>query len=160
MERSVRSVVVLVVVLASLLPVAAGHARDAAAVAAARSWGLIGVWSLDCDRPASDQNGRFGYRVRGDGMLEHYRDVGKGLETFDLLSARIVADSGHLELVLDMPSFKQQRRYAVAKDSEWRMRAMSNANVETGKYSIRDGTFVANGKATPWLLRCSDLHLN
>jgi hypothetical protein len=31
---------------------------------------------------------------------------------------------------------------------------MSNRNVDTNEYSVRDGKFTANGNATPWQTRC------
>jgi hypothetical protein len=115
-------------------------------------WGLIGSWRLDCSQPASRSNGDLKYIVRN-GMLFHDREFGDARDSNPVVAATAKSD-GTLELTVNFPGLSQTRQFAFVKGSDGRIRAVSNRNVNTDEYSIRDGKFTANGNETPWQTRC------
>ena len=118
----------------------------------ASRWGLLGTWRLDCSEPSSRSDGALRYVV-GDGKLFHDRESGDVRDSSPVMSATAKAD-GSIEIVVNLVSFSQTRQSSVVKGSEGRIRAVSNRNVDTNGYSIRDGKFTANGNDTPWQTRC------
>jgi hypothetical protein len=118
----------------------------------ASAWGLIGIWRLDCSKPLSRDNPDLAYRVRG-GKLFHDRDFVGSKDSSPVITATKKADGG-LELVVEFTSLGETRQFAFVKGSDGRIRAVSNRNVNTNEYSIRDGKFTSNGRTTPWQTRC------
>jgi hypothetical protein len=158
--RPVRVVVVIAVAmlwfgLGSGLGSQMGQAKSKTAASVAEAWGLLGVWSIDCAKPADGDNNRFSYRAGADGGIEHDREIGGNDQGLRILSAKIGA-SGEIELLIDLPAFGQKRIFALQKGSDGRIRAISNYNVATKDYSVRAGTFVGSGKPTPWQTKCGN----
>jgi hypothetical protein len=118
----------------------------------ASRWGLLGTWRLDCSAPVSRSDGELQYVVRG-GKLFHDREFGDVRDSGSVMSATRKAD-GSIELVVNFVSFSQTRQYSMIKGGDGRIRSISNRNVDTNEYTIRDGKFTANGNATPWQTRC------
>jgi hypothetical protein len=141
------------VAFALLLVVVAGQAAQAQTTAeVARKWGLVGTWRLDCVQPRSQSNPDLNYVVRG-GKLFHDRDFGNNQDSSAVMTAVVKADKS-LEIVVKFDSLKQTRQFALMKGPDGRIRAVSNRNVDTNEYSIRDGKFTANGGTPPWQTRC------
>ncbi len=148
MQTGARLLVVgLFAVLAGVQPVFAQTVAQTAS-----SWGLIGTWRLDCSRSLSRDNPDLSYTVRG-GKLFHDRDFGDAKDSSPVNTATRKAD-GSLELVVSFGSLSQTRQFSFIRGSDGRIRAVSNRNVDTDEYSIRDGKFTSNGKSTPWQTRC------
>lgn len=121
-------------------------------VQTASKWGLLGTWRLDCSTPMGKTNPNLAYVVRG-GKLFHDRDFGDARDSNEIVLATTKTD-GTIEIVVNFASMSQTRQFSFTRGGGGRMRAMSNRNVNTNEYSVRDGTFTANGKATPWQTRC------
>ena len=140
-------------VLVTLAMFAAPGATPAeTTVQAASKWGLLGIWRLDCSKPMGRNNPDLAYVVRG-GKLFHDRDFGDTRDSNAVVLATTKAD-GTFEIVVNFASMSQTRQFSFFKADSRRIRAMSNRNVDTNEYSVRDGKFTANGNATPWQTRC------
>jgi hypothetical protein len=146
-----RSLAVLGLALVAAVTVS-GAALAQSTVEAARQWGLLGTWAVDCDRPASRSNTYLIYVAR-DGRLFHDRNFGDSRDSSPIPTATIKSDQT-LELVFDLQSISQTRQAVFLKSSDGRYRSMSNRNVKTDEYSIRDGKFTSNGEPAPWITRC------
>jgi hypothetical protein len=118
----------------------------------ASKWGLLGTWRLDCSTSPSRSDGALQYVVRG-GKLYHDREFGDARDSSQVMSATRKAD-GSLELVVKFDSLSQTRQFSFIKGSDGRIRAISNRNVDTNEYTIKDGKFTANGNTPPWQTRC------
>ena len=138
------------VLLAVLLRPEASLAQTIAETAS--NWGLIGTWRLNCGAPPSRSDGELKYVVRG-GKLFHDREFGDARDSSQVTSATRKAD-GSLELTVKFDSLSQTRQFTFMKGSDGRIRAVSNRNVDTNEYTIRDGKFTANGNTPPWQTRC------
>jgi hypothetical protein len=137
----------LLTVLAASEPL---HAQTAAETA--RTWGLLGTWRLDCNKPASRADGELQYVVR-EGKLFHDREFGDARDSSTVTSLVAKAD-GSIDVVVNFTSIGQTREFSLIKGKDGRIRATSNRNVDTNEYSIRDGKFSFNGASTPWQTRC------
>ena len=138
------------VLLTALATSEASLAQTAAETAS--RWGLLGTWRLDCSQPPSRSDGNLQYVVRG-GRLFHDREFGDARDSSTVLSAITKAD-GSIELVVNFVSISQTREFSLIKGRDGRIHATSNRNIDTNEYSIRGGTFTANGNTTPWQTRC------
>jgi hypothetical protein len=141
----------LVLVLVGVLAAAdAASAKTTANIAT--EWGLLGTWKIDCGVPASRSDPDLIYTVR-DGQLFHDRDWGDGRDSNPVVSTS-VTDKGGLEILVKFDSIKQTRQWISIKGDDGRLRTISNRNVDTGEYSIREGKLTANGNVTQWQTRC------
>jgi hypothetical protein len=124
-------------------------------VDAAIAWGLIGTWALDCSARPSGPNGYLTYERASSDQLVHKRDYGAIKDEHPIIEAKRL-DDGALELVFDFSALSppQQRRVIIERVSIDSIRARENQVVGTTNYSIRDGTFVHNGKPVPLQMRC------
>jgi len=61
---------------------------------------------------------------------------------------------GSLELTVKFDSLSPNRQFSFVKGGDGRIRAISNRNVDTNEYTIKDGKFTANGNTPPWQTRC------
>jgi hypothetical protein len=118
----------------------------------ASKWGLVGTWRLDCSKPVSSNDGALQYVVRG-GKLFHDREFGDRRDSNQVISATAKKD-GSIEVIITFAAFPQTRQFSLIKGSDGRMRAVSNKDVNTNEYTIKDGKFTANGNTTPWQTRC------
>ena len=90
--------------------------------------------------------------VKG-GKLFHDREFGDRRDSNPVTSATIRPD-GVLDIVIKYDSLSQTREMLFLKASDGRVRSISNKNLDTGEYTIKDGKFTANGNASPWQTRC------
>lgn len=145
------SLIALLIFLGSL---GAAQAQTVAEVAS--KWGLLGTWQIDCRAPVSRSNGAITYLVTG-GKLQMQRDFGgdknAGNDTNTIVAAARKPD-GTLEYTTVFPSLGQTRQQTDTKGSDGRRRALSNRNVDTNEYTIKDGKLVSNGTDSLWQTRC------
>ena len=119
----------------------------------ASHWGLIGRWSLDCSLPPDRHQGTvLAYQMTHRGGIVHRRDFGDANDENPVISANVSGD-GMLNLRVSFPSLKQTREYGLMMQADGTMRSMYNRN-EQNEYTIKDGTFTANGKPTPLFHKC------
>ena len=147
-----RPVVAIAVLVAVLCLAAAPPAFAQSNIDVATKWGLLGTWKVDCAKPTSRTNTESVYVVR-DGVIYHDRNYGDGRDTSPVQLATL-KPAGVLELTVQFIALKQTRQYLFTKAADGRKRAMSNRNVNTDEYTVRDGKFTANGNPTPWQTRC------
>jgi hypothetical protein len=147
---SARIRAIALVLLAVLAAPADSFAQTVAETAS--KWGLLGTWRLNCSAPASRSDGELKYVIRG-GKLYHDREFGDARDSSQVTSATRKAD-GTLELVVKFDSLSQTRQFSFIKGSDGRIRAVSNRNVDTNEYTIKDGKFTSNGNIPPWQTRC------
>ncbi len=118
-----------------------------------RTWGLLGTWATDCARPVSKENYRYTYAVRN-GRAFHDRNWGEGRDSMPIRAATIKPD-GSLVVVLYLEWLSHSREVVEVKSADGnRTRTLSNRNLKTGEYSVRDGKFMHNGEPTEWIDRC------
>ena len=120
----------------------------------ASGWGLLGAWRTDCGAPVSRSDGVYRYVVR-EGKLFHDREFGDAgtRDSSPVMSATKKTD-GSIEVVINFVSLSQIRSNSFIKGSDGRIRVISNRDVNTNEYSVRDGKFTWNDNATPWQTRC------
>ena len=154
MPRPAHVGVILSAFLVTLLLIPpSAHARTSTAAEIARAWGLLGNWGTDCSKPASPQNPRLSYRSERDGTIVHFRDFKTRRDSLKVLSLS-QTPGGMLELVIDFPALKHQRKLTVTKGADGRIRAYANVELGSGKFSVQDGVMLHTGKMTEWQSRC------
>lgn len=123
------------------------------AAQAAREWGLIGSWALDCSQPPNRGKGAvLAYEVQPGGRLMHRRNFGDVKDDNEVLGA-VVSDNGLLHLRVSFPGLKETREYGMMKQPDGTIRAMYNRNAKD-EYTIKEGKFTANGNPSPPQYKC------
>ena len=142
--------------LAILCLLTLAHDASAETVAqTARTWGLLGSWSLDCSlKPDRNKGTVLAYEIAGGDRVVHRRNFGDTTDESEVVSAEVSTD-GTLNLRVFFPSLKQTREYGLIMQPDGTMRALYNRN-EKREYTIRDGKFVANGNPTPPQHKCNN----
>lgn len=144
---------IIVLVFAALAVLATPVASLAQTVAeTASKWGLLGAWRLDCSKSPSRSDQDIVYVAR-EGKLFYDRDYGDGKDSSPVMSATTKPD-GSIEIVTNFASISQTRQFSMIKRSDGLIRAISNRNIDTDEYSVKDGKFTATGNDTPWQTRC------
>jgi hypothetical protein len=115
----------------------------------ARKGGLIGVWKPDCDPAAGYWASNF---VVHDGKLFSETDYGKSKVSDPVLSAH-VSDDGLVVLTIRLDDFHETHQMALRKQDTDHYRVIWNKNVDTGKYTVRDGEYDTGGKTVSFT-RC------
>jgi hypothetical protein len=117
-------------------------------------WGLIGAWSMDCQlAPDRNKGSLLAYEIAAGDRVVHRRRFGRTTDESEVVGAEVSGD-GMLHLRVFFPRLKETREYGFTMQPDGTMRAMYNRN-QKGEYTIRNGKFVANGKLTPSLQKCS-----
>src|SRR5712691_11919718 len=103
---------------------------------AARNWGLIGTWAVECSEPPSRTNIYLKYLVRS-GQLWHDREFGDSSDSNKVIDARIAAD-GSIEIRVHFAKVEppQTREWNFVKGPDGRARTMFSRNMK-GEYSIK-----------------------
>lgn len=122
------------------------------AAEAAQRWGLLGAWKPDCATPLSRSDGMQIFVVRGSALFLD-RDHGDVKDSNPIPQAVINRD-GTIDLTIVFEWAPQTRRNVMARRSDGRIRVITNWDVKTGDYSVRDGKLLHNGNAVPWVTRC------
>jgi len=140
------------VVTSALLAFAVSAASAQTAAEAAAQWGLLGTWKLDCSKQASTNDPDLIFVVR-QGRLIHDRNWGDGRDSSPVVSAGPSPDDG-FRVRARFDSLSQTREWIYTRGSDGRIRSVSNRDVDTDKYTVRDGVITANGNPTAWQTRC------
>ena len=142
----------LLIVLLGVLAAAAPASAETPAQAAAR-WGLLGTWRLDCTKATSQANQAFTFAVRNGQLFQDRHLGGDDRDSSPMTQAEVRSDGS----ILLTTVFSGGTRQAVfmKSDDGRRRRVMSNRDVDTDEYTIRDGLYVSNGQPTPWSTRCN-----
>jgi hypothetical protein len=148
MIAAVRVSVVVLVGIFAVADVASAKTIGSAAT----EWGLLGTWRLDCSALPSRRDAVLRYVMRA-GKLFHDRDWGDGKDSSPVLSASVTGEGG-LEVLVKFDSIKQTRQWTLVKGDDGRIRTISNRNVDTDEYAMRDGKLTVNGNTSLWLTRC------
>jgi hypothetical protein len=130
--------------------------RDATAseaADAARKWGLIGTWAVDCSVPPDKASPLIICAIGSGDRVLLRRDYGNRIDEQEVGSVEIAAD-GNLLMRTSFPSLKQIRESAIAMAPDGSIRAIYNRN-EKDEYTVRDGIYVANGSPAIALHRCA-----
>jgi len=120
-------------------------------VQAASRWGLLGSWRSACGAPLTEET-ELTYAVRN-GRLFLDRNYGDRSDSSEVASATTGAN-GSIDVVIVFSSISQTRLNSFIKDGNRRIRAMFSKDVNNGEYSIKDGVFTSDGRASSWLDRC------
>ena len=117
---------------------------------------LLGRWSARCADPASDKNPHIHFERTGSGTGAQFRvEFGSNRPSIDHVdSARLIRPG---EIALRTTSLGQgglSFDITLLKEPS-RLRAVRSLGSD-GKFYIRDGRIVYNGKVNPWQNRCSD----
>jgi hypothetical protein len=116
----------------------------------ARTWRLIGPWSLDCSlSPDRNKGTVLAYLIASGDRVVHRRNFGDTTDESEVVTAEVSGD-GMLNLRVFFPSLKQTREYGLIKQPDGTIRAMYNRN-QKGEYT--SGT--ASSPPTATLLRRS-----
>ena len=129
------------------------NATASGAADAARKWGLIGAWAVDCSVPPDKASPLIIYAIGSGDRVLLRRDYGNRIDEQEVGSVEIAAD-GNLLMRTSFPSLKQIRESAIAMAPDGSIRAIYNRN-EKDEYTVRDGMYVANGNPAVALHRCA-----
>jgi len=119
----------------------------------ATRWGLLGGWMLDCGKPVGPSNALLSFVVR-DGKVNHDRNFGDSRDSNPVVAAKL-ARNGMIDVSIYFSGLSQTRQIEWIKDPAGRLRAISNRNVDTNEFTVKDGILTANGQETRWQTRCA-----
>ncbi len=128
----------------------ASPARAGTPLEIAARWGLIGDWRVACGGPASPANPVRRFLAR-DGRLVEETDLGDRTiaGTIDRASLR---EDGALTMEIDYAGGRRER--VAVRYGPGARRIVSDRDVATDQYAIRNGRMTANGELTPAESRC------
>jgi hypothetical protein len=130
-------------------------ATDDASIAAAREWGLLGTWAIDCTVPIRDQNGNMLSIDLDSAQQLVYRRYHKRMDVNPITNITIQSeDKSQILLTVWMPKYKATRENLWIRDSDGNVHTGFNRSKEDGTYSIKDGLFIASGKPAPIFHKC------
>src|ERR1700692_3925672 len=149
MPRGVRSV--CIVAIASVLSAAAA---DAASVKDLfESHDLLGIWSLDCQQPVSENNPFVVFRP-----VQTFVQRDTMASATDRTDASIIdaaEETKPNEITMSMVSEPRRLKLVVRLEPK-RMRTMEIA-AENGEKFVADGRLVSTGDEVPWSNKCAGL---
>ncbi len=136
---------------AALFAPSAAGAQTPSPLDVARSWGLLGRWSLSCGQPVGDANPLVVLSER-EGRLIEERDFGARKLLGQVLKLAQRPD-GALLMEIAYPSTTRER-IEIRYGPQGR-RIVSDRDLKTNEVTIRDGRF-PNNELTPVEHRCPD----
>jgi len=119
------------------------------------NFGFFGRWAVDCEHPASPTNNVRTARVSPTGDPVFDESLGGDGEPnlyVVLRTKRIDDDTMVLRTKLNGDI---EQDLIMRRDGD-RIRTMSNRDVQTRKYVVRDGVVASTKQPTPWLTRCAE----
>jgi hypothetical protein len=87
------------------------------------------------------------------GKLFKDREYGDGRDSSEVISTTIRPD-GTIEHIIKNDSIGLTRRAVDVKDSDGRKRTLTNENLDTGQYVIKNGIILSSGTNSIWLSHC------
>lgn len=127
-------------------PVAADTIRETL-----EAFGFSGTWALNCNQPASPDNNVRIISVSPAGDPIFTESLGFEPNIYVILRAHIEGDSIALRTKLN----GEIEQDLTMRKREDRLRTMSNRDVASGRYVVRDGLVLSNKQETPWLTHCA-----
>src|SRR5262249_7150330 len=111
-------------------------------------------WARDCDEPSSPTNNLRAAYMSQLGDPEFTESLGPDSDpnVYAILSARRDGDDIVLHVKING---RVEQELTMHRDNA-RIRTMTNRNLDSGKYVVRKGKVLSNGRDTPWLTQCSD----
>jgi len=132
----------------------AASAQGAAAVAA--EWGLLGSWTVACDRPPGPGNVYSRYGAGPDGDISAKVDDGSGTSPPPTVIVKAsIRPDGVLTMTMSYAPFRlpdDEVWFIKGRDGRRRMLlGRSTAGVRTW---VAEGKVIGTGRETPWETRC------
>ncbi|MFO1114536.1 MAG: hypothetical protein U1E28_02550 [Beijerinckiaceae bacterium] len=116
----------------------------------AARWGLIGDWRAACGGPVSPANPVHRFLVREGRLVEENLLGDRTIAgTIDKAALR---EDGALVMEIDYPGGRRER--IAVRYGPGARRIVSDRDVATDQYAIRNGRMTANGELTPAESRC------
>jgi hypothetical protein len=120
----------------------------------AGQFGLIGVWAMDCARPASVQNTYETMSVAADGTIDAVIDTQvTGIDGLSHLHALQLVDGGMVQLIWHSTVTGSTLTITIAKKGN--LQHSWKSVQSDGKVLIDNGLFVASHMPTPWFEKCA-----
>jgi hypothetical protein len=114
--------------------------------------GLLGSFAVDCSRPVSPQNHYTYFRPIDGGRVQIDLMVGPQQRQYAYVIERAEPrGSNQVAISMANPQWRLDLLYRV---EHGRLRTMESVRHD-GTVVVRGGVFTANGRPTPWLVRCS-----
>lgn len=88
------------------------------------------------------------------GQLFQDRDLGGNVRDSSPITQASIGADGSIVLTTVFSGGTHQAVFMKSDDGR-RKRVMSNRDVKTDEYTVRDGLYVSNGQPTPWPARCN-----
>lgn len=117
------------------------------------SFGFFGRWAIDCNAPSSPDNTVRTSRILPTGEPAFSESLGGEGQPNSYVILR-VKPAGADKITLRIKLNGEYRQDLTMHRQDNRLRTITNREVDTRKYVVRNGAIVANGHATPWLTRC------
>ncbi len=121
---------------------------------AAQRFGLIGMWSVDCNQPASPDNTHDTYALESDGSVSLVYDAGPSMQQnrYSWTQGNIIQpDEIQMDGVFLGDGVAQHT--VLQKNDAGQVRVFGNVD-GTGKILVQNGAF-PHGGAPPWSNKCS-----
>jgi len=118
------------------------------------TFGFFGRWAINCDEPASPANNVRTARMSPTGdpvFSENLGGLGEPNSYVILRAKRNGADTAVLRVKLNGGVIQE---LTMRRDGD-RLRTISNREIATGEYVVREGLVVSTKQETPWLTRCA-----
>lgn len=119
------------------------------------AFGFFGRWAIDCDEPPSASNTVRIARVSPAGDPVFTETLGGAGEpnAYVVLRAK-QTDAATMSLRIELNGESRQDLLMHRLDNK--VRTISNREVKSRQYIVRNGVVVSTGHATPWLTHCEE----
>jgi len=120
------------------------------------SFGFFGTWAISCHEPASPSNNlRSAFiSASGDAMFNESLGPDSQANVYMILKA-IRSGDGDITLRTKLNGETEQE-LTMRMDGD-RIRTLSNRDLPSRKYVVRNGRVVSNRRVTPWLTHCTSV---
>ena len=117
--------------------------------------GFFGTWAIDCNAPSSLDNVTRTAVVRSTGDATFTENLGPDSEpnSYVILRTRQLGPS---EVALRIKLNGEREQELIMRVDDGRIRTISNRDLKTGRYLVKNGSVRGTGTETPWLTRCGD----
>jgi hypothetical protein len=115
--------------------------------------GFFGRWAMNCDEPPSESNTVRIARVSATGDAIFKESLGGPGEPNIYVVLRVTRTDTGMVLRTKLNGTVSQD-LTIRRDGD-RIRTITNRDVATGRFVVRKGVIVSNGRETPWLTRCT-----
>jgi hypothetical protein len=117
--------------------------------------GFFGTWAIDCNAPSALDNVTRTAVVSSTGDATFKESLGLDSEPNEYVVLR-TRQLGQSEIALRIKLNGEREQELVMRFHDGRIRTISNRDVKTGRYLVKNGSVRGTGTDTPWLMRCGD----